>query len=298
METQIRQNVVIVLNYNDWEETTRFCNMVNGCSSIDKILIVDNKSTDESVERLNNLVSDKILLLVAEDNKGYSAGNNVGLRYILDNNIKGNIIISNPDIYFDSSNIDSILMPLNDEAIGVSTGLITMHGETISNYAWDVPSYWDMVTNLFLLTYKIKKILGLSIYHKLPKNEEFHYCSCVSGCFFCFTTETLQQVGLFDERTFLFGEEFIFGYRLKQSGKKACVVVKEKIEHDQHHSINKSSIAVKKERNWDLSSMLIYIKFYLRKGVILQALYKFLYKVSYYEQRLVLSISRFLGLYK
>ncbi len=298
MVNQERENVIVVLNYNDWEETTRFCNMVEDCPSINKVIIVDNKSTDESIEKLKDIVSDKILLLIAENNNGYSAGNNVGLKYILEHNIKGNIIISNPDIYFNSSSIDNILAPLKDNYIGVSTGLITMQGQPISNFAWDVPSYWDMVTNMFLLTYKIKKILGLGIYHKYRQEEEIHICSCVSGCFFCFTTETLQQIGLFDERTFLFGEEFILGYKLRQSGKKACVVVKERIEHDQHHSINKSSIAVSRERNWNLSSMLIYIKYYLRKGAIHQALYKFLYNISYYEQRLVLSISRFLGLYR
>ncbi len=293
-----RKNIIIVLNYNDWEETTRFCNMISAFSSIDMVLIVDNKSTDDSVEKLKPLVSDRVILLVAEDNKGYSAGNNVGLRYILEHGIKGNIIISNPDIYFNNTNIVRILEPLNDNSIGVSTGLITMRGNIISNFAWRVPSYWDSAIDLFVLLYKIRRILGLSVYHRYPKGEDKIYCNCVSGCFFCFTTETLQQLGLFDERTFLFGEENILGFKLRQIGKRACVVVSEKVEHDQHHSIKKNPIAIERERSWDLASRLVYVKYYLRKGKFHQELYSILYKISYYDQRFVLTVFSKLGLYK
>lgn len=293
-----RKNIIVVLNYNDWEETIRFCKMVEPFSSVDMVVIVDNKSTDNSVNELKSIQSEKVKLVVAEENRGYAAGNNVGLRFILDNGLRGNIIISNPDIYFSDNGLKKILAPLGDERIGVSTGLITMHGNIISNYAWKVPSFWELVSNMFLITYKVKRVLGLGCYLKYPKDEERIYCNCVSGCFFCMTTETLQRVGLFDERTFLFGEENILGYRMKQAGLKTCVVTSGKVEHDQHHSINKSKISRQRERKWDRESISLYINSYLRKGVVYRKLFCFLYRVALLEQKLILAPLKYVGLYR
>ena len=93
------KNIIVVLNYNDWEETQRYCEVVKDFSIVDLIIVVDNLSTDDSMARLKHLESEKIVLVCAEENKGYAAGNNVGLRYIIDHKIKGNVIISNPHYY-------------------------------------------------------------------------------------------------------------------------------------------------------------------------------------------------------
>ena len=283
----MRRNIIVVLNYNDWEETTRFCNAVKDFQSVDLILIVDNKSSDESVAMLKKNESEKIKLLVADENKGYAAGNNVGLKYILDNKLEGNVIISNPDIYFSDKGLKEILKPLEDSTIGITTGLITTGGKITSNFAWKLPSYWQILMIQSLVFYKLMKITGHSIYLDHPKNDDNIYCECVSGCFFCMTTETLNQIGLMDERTFLLGEENILGYKIRQNKQKVCVVTKERVEHDQHHSIKKSIKKDMQVAKWLLNSQLVYIQYYLNKIYLFKYLFVIFFWVTRIERKLI-----------
>lgn len=54
------KNFLIVLNYNDAETTLEFVEMAKMCNAIDKIVVVDNCSTDYSLSKLTCLKSDKI----------------------------------------------------------------------------------------------------------------------------------------------------------------------------------------------------------------------------------------------
>ena len=47
-----------------------------------EIVVVDNKSTNESVSKLKEI--EGITLIQAQENSGFSAGNNIGIRYALD----------------------------------------------------------------------------------------------------------------------------------------------------------------------------------------------------------------------
>lgn len=282
-----KKSMIIVLNYNDWEETKRFCQAVKDFQSVNMIIIVDNKSTDSSVIELKPIATGKVVLVEAKENKGYAAGNNVGLQYILDNHLEGNIIISNPDIYFNDEDLVRVLKPLEDHSVGISTGLITTDNKITSNFAWMLPSYWQLLFNQFLILYKIMRVTGHSIYCDYPQGEDFVYCNCVSGCFFCMTTDTLHEIGLFDERTFLYGEENILGFKIKENNQKVCVVTAARVEHQQHHSMKKNKISRKRDETWNLSSILIYVKFYLKKGKFHQWLFRRLFWLSYYEKSLI-----------
>ncbi len=284
------RNIVVVLNYNDWEETTRFCKAVEIFNTVNNILVIDNSSTDDSQEKLKQLESGKITILNASQNKGYAAGNNVGLKFILDKGWQGNIIVSNPDIYFSELNLQNILSALDDPNIGLATGLITTDGIVTSNYGWKLPSFWELVSNQFLLLYKIKRLLGISMYLPYPKNEERIYCDCVSGCFFCLTTDTLKQVGLLDERTFLLGEENILGFRIKQAGKKVCVVSTERVEHKQHHSLKKVMKKNNNSQRWLYDSLMVYVVNYLKKGKLSQKIFSILFSVATYETRIIVRV--------
>lgn len=81
MEIIILKNFLIVLNYNDAETTLEFVEMAKTCNAIDKIVVVDNCSTDYSLSKLTCLKSDKIDVIQTDKNGGYAYGNNFGCRY-------------------------------------------------------------------------------------------------------------------------------------------------------------------------------------------------------------------------
>ena len=51
---------LIVLNYNDSATTANLVKSVKSYNTIDKIIIVDNNSSDDSKEKLSTLVDEKI----------------------------------------------------------------------------------------------------------------------------------------------------------------------------------------------------------------------------------------------
>ena len=65
---------IVVLNYNDAQETINFVNEINSFKVLDYICVVDNCSTDDSLKKLQKL--NNIHLIALDDNKGYAAGNN------------------------------------------------------------------------------------------------------------------------------------------------------------------------------------------------------------------------------
>ena len=63
---------MIILNYNDLQTTKKYINNIKDYKVLDKIIIVDNKSTDNSYEELKKLSNDKISVIETDDNKGYA----------------------------------------------------------------------------------------------------------------------------------------------------------------------------------------------------------------------------------
>ena len=64
-----------------------------------------------------------------------------------------------------------------------------------------------------------------------------------SGAFFLINTDIFKMVGLFDEGTFLYGEENILGYKIKEIEKK----FKELVDGIQKEFSKEKAIAIDKE---------------------------------------------------
>lgn len=289
-------NICVVLNYNDADETIKFCNYFSKYRCVDQILIVDNCSTDNSIERLKTIESEDILLLRSSVNNGYSAGNNVGLRYILENYDNGNIIISNPDIYIKEDDLSSVLSILEDSSVGMATGLVHTDGRIVSNYAWRIPTAGELLAHNFFTLHKLLKKTKHDFYFSEDMlSEELIDCNCVPGCFFCLRLDVVQKIGLLDERTFLFGEENILGWKIHNNGYRAVVLTKSKVIHYGGHSIKKSRTKKKTTRRYAEESLLLYIREYLKCNLLQQKLFHYFFWIAQMEQDIVIGICKMLG---
>ncbi|MFR5732279.1 MAG: glycosyltransferase family 2 protein [Clostridium sp.] len=77
----------VILNYNDAETTEKLVKQIADYDVLHQIIVVDNASTDDSLERLRKLESDanasqsgKVRVISADHNGGYGSGNNLGVR--------------------------------------------------------------------------------------------------------------------------------------------------------------------------------------------------------------------------
>ena len=295
-------NVIIVLNYNDADNTTRYVNEIKEYKCVDRIVIVDNCSSDTSVKRLEPLSNDeKVDLVVSKKNAGYAAGNNVGVRYSVDKYGKdfGKIIISNPDIYLSEETFERVMSAF-DHGYRMATGVIYNYDvssekkELVSNFAWRTPNTIDMFSNCFLIWYKLRrKVFNNSMYLKYEEHPEYYITtSCVPGCFFAIDVNALDRIGYFDESTFLFGEETILGWQLEKIGCKACVVNNTEVLHENSASIKKNVKGSRIKEKYMLDSNLVYMKKYPKCNAFICGLYKVFYWIGTLENKIVRLISR------
>ena len=91
---------VIIVNYNDAEDTKKYVKTISEYKILDRIVVVDNLSTTAGTfDSLKKLENSKVKVISSDKNGGYDYGNNFGVKYLQSINEKYDyIIISNPDI--------------------------------------------------------------------------------------------------------------------------------------------------------------------------------------------------------
>ena len=229
---------LVLLNYNDATTVIDFLKYVKSYESIDHIVVVDNASTDNSFQLLQEYCSDKIRLIRASQNGGYAAGNNYGIKYALENFDSKYVIISNPDVVFDEDVICILKQKLENPLIAAATGKMICTSSIKLPVAWKLPNYFEcLLENLIIL----KKIFGKSKsynFDSIHSNDVL--VEAIPGSFFMLDVNKMRKVGFFDENTFLYYEENIIGFKLKKIGYKQLLTFDCSYIHNHSVSINKS----------------------------------------------------------
>lgn len=240
---------MIIINYNDYDSTKAILWNVKGYNCLDLIVVVDNNSTDDSYERLQNLKTlkqiKKIHFIKSEENGGYAKGLNFGARYALDKLKNANLIFSNSDIIINSEDdIERLNNDINSHGIGVGVVGPTIVEGTHLNRGWRMPTINDEIkANLPLISrYFNKKIHYPDSYYRGSTSP----VSVVSGSFFVVDGNLLQDIDYFDENTFLYYEENIFSKRIEKTNRKVVVDNEVVVVHNHSVTIDKNIKRVEK----------------------------------------------------
>lgn len=225
---------IVVLNYNDADETIDFVKKINSFNATDYICVVDNGSTDDSLKQLKKLK--KIHLIALENNLGYAAGNNAGLKYLYEQECD-NYIIANPDIIVDKANfIDFIAYMNSDSSYHIFGPTIEEQGKI--NHGWKQRTIsYDIHDNYPIIN---------RVFKHRNKYSKSHYkgaitpVDCISGCFFGIKKAVIDKIGFLDEGTFLYYEEDILCTKARSNGLQVCVLNKVRVIHNHSVTINKN----------------------------------------------------------
>lgn len=230
------KNAIIILNYNDVENTILMLKEIKKYKILDSIIIVDNKSTDDSLKKLKLYENEKIKVVETEENKGYAAGNNVGIKYVLENFKVDNFIISNPDIIVEENTIKKLVKDLENKHISVIAPVI--QEPTCISKGWKLPTFFsELVSNIPIIRKYEMKLLS---YKEEAYKSKLTQVEVVKGCFFIIKKEALESIGLFDEHTFLYYEEVIMGKKLKDLNLNTYVDNECTVIHALSQSVDKS----------------------------------------------------------
>ena len=278
------ESVLIVLNYNDAITTKKLINNAENIKKIDKIVVVDNNSSDNSLEELEKLKGEKTDVIKAEKNGGYAYGNNYGVTYARRNYSPKYNFIANPYIELGESVIEGILkffetQALENKKIGVVSGkMVTTTGAKI-HPAWKLPTYGDCLWENLMVLRKLLRVKSAYYNQDYFMGKESKV-DVVSGAFFAIETKTFVDMGMLDESTFLYGEENILAYKLKKEGYDNYILNQYEFLHHHSVSISKNIKSTGKKLDLAYESRCIYLDKYLKAGKIKKIIHAVTYKVG------------------
>lgn len=202
---------VVVLNWNRPEDT-RLC--VESLQVSDypalRILVVDNGSDENKYEELCAAVRG-VEVVRSEDNLGFAAGNNIGIRHALERDADYVLLVNN-DTVIDPKMVGMLVEVMErDSAFGVAGPIIY---------------YMDQPEDVWFAGYRIKGELyvlrrGLRLEPPLQPIEEVDF---VSGCGMLLRREMVEGVGMFSPEYFMYYEDLDLCLRAKRAGWRiACV---------------------------------------------------------------------------
>lgn len=289
---------VIVLNYNTADDCRLAVESIRkaALSEAYVICIVDSGSTKENERnKIRELEANDVEIILLDENVGYAKGNNSGIKHLITKYEFEYTVIMNPDVIIEQigtiEGIIDALLEYDESVVGAQPLVAGMDTDVPANMQVNVRkafTYSEMLINSSWILKRIfKERYKNSLYlQERPYTKEFLF-EVPSGAFFIIRTDVFKEVGLFDEDTFLYVEEIILGYKLKQLGKQFLLVPRYKVLHYQGKSTKahkeKTTKAVEK---YTFESKKIYFEKYLKVNSLEIMQYNLCYLIGKKTERL------------
>jgi len=199
---------VVVVTYDAAEYLERCLESVRGHETI----VVDNGSSDDSVEIARRLGAS----VVEQENRGLAAGWNEGLR-----RASGDyVFILNADAWAVDDAVERLASFMDEHPLAAVVGPRLRNPDgSLQRSVRGFPTPWRLATEYFFLRKLAPRSRALNAFyaggfaHDRVTEAEF-----VMGAAMLVRLAAVDEVGLLDERFFLFSEETDWHYRFHQAG--------------------------------------------------------------------------------
>ena len=258
---------IIIVSYNtkDYLEDT-LQSIKQSTDHLEKeIIVVDNASTDGSLEMLNKF--NWVKLINNNHNLGYAAANNSGLKQA-----RGEyILFLNSDTKIFPHTLSTMIDFMDQHPdVGISTCRVELPSGQIDPASHrGFPTPWNALTYFLGLEKLLPKTKFFSGYHQSWKDmTQVHDIDSPAGAFFLTRKSILDQIGGFDNQFFMYAEDLDLALRIKQAGWKIMYVPLTKIIHHKKQSGRASSHSLTRlrtQQHFFTTMKLFYNKHYQRQ---------------------------------
>ena len=225
---------IVVLNWNGLADTRALlptlaaCRLPEGWQA--RTLVVDNGSTDGSVETLRREFPD-IELLPLPENRRFAGGNNPGIQQALERGATA-IMLLNNDTKADPGLLEHLLLALEqDPAAGAAAPLIYFGAPT---------------QRIWYAGGRCNPSLGLTSHRGIRELDEGQYrvaeeTGYLTGCCLVAWRTVWEKVGLLDEQYFIYAEDADWSLRARRVGYRLLFVPTARLWHEVSAAAGKSS---------------------------------------------------------
>jgi len=205
----------VLLNWNGWRDTIECLDALRECTypRLD-VIVVDNGSTNDSVAHIRAAHPDT-QLLESRRNLGFAGGNNIGIRFALENGSDYVWLLNN----------DTQPAP---EAL---CALVSKAGNDLRMGAVGSISYYFGEPDIVQIWAGGRVNLWIGYAPSSTKPHEDAWFDWLNGTSLLLSRAALEDVGLLDESYFLYWDDVEMGLRLRNHGWKLGAAPDSRILH-------------------------------------------------------------------
>lgn len=216
---------VIIVAYNGMKWLEDCLNSILESTLLPEIIVIDNCSTDNTVEFLKNNYSQKIILIESNENLGFGRANNLGISLALQSE-NDFIFLLNQDTIIENDTIEKLVeVSVKNSDFGI---ISPIH----ANGRGDI---LDM-SFLYYINRQGHDLISDSILNRSMK--ELYEVEMINAAAWLLPKKTLEIVGGFDPMFFLYGEDDNFCQRVLYHKLKIGITPKTFIRHDSDNNFS------------------------------------------------------------
>jgi GT2 family glycosyltransferase len=223
---QTHRVAIVLVNWNNSDDTLACIESLNRLNYEDsQVVVVDNYSGPDQFGALRSRCSNEIILR-QKRNLGFAGGCNVGIRWALQNGFDY-VWLLNSDAVVASESLSKLVDAMeSDPRIGIVGGVM---------YYWSDPQRIQMAGGFMNPLSARGEMLGLNELDagQFRGIKDVDY---VSGGMLLVRSEAIKQVGLLDERFFLYYEDTDWGVRMRDRGWRVVTAAEAKLWHKNRDS--------------------------------------------------------------
>ncbi len=209
----------IVLYKNDPKEVEKAIESFLDTDLNVKLYLIDNSPTDE-LKELKNIDKNRIEYIFSNANLGFGKAHNIAIKKAI-NESKYHLVL-NPDIWFEKGNLEKMyeFMEKHPEIGQLMPKVLNPDG-SIQYLCKRLPTPFDLFVRRFIppfLKPVFQKRMDWYEFKDVGYDKTMEV-PALSGCFMFLRTEALKQVGGFDERFFMYMEDYDLCRRIGQKYK-------------------------------------------------------------------------------
>ncbi len=225
---------IVLLNYNGVNDTIDCLKSLQNVNYAEmKTIVVDNASTDDSVAKLKSVQPEyDFLLLTGNENNGFSAGNNIGIKYAMKNNADYVLLLNNDTVVEPDFLSYAVEASEKDDNVGLTIGKILYYKE---------PELIWYGGGELQKPYFYAKHSGFRENKDAPEYNIQKYVTFATGCYFLLKRKTIESVGMLEEDYFMYCEDTDYCFRINKSNQKILYCPKSVIYHKIGASSGKGS---------------------------------------------------------
>lgn len=224
---------IIIVNYNTYMLTKQTIDSILNQEHpfTYEIILVDNASTDGSIQQLKEDFKNQeqlVHIIVNYSNLGFGKANNIGMRLS-----RGEyILLLNSDTVIGEFCLEKCLNRLQEQKEVGALGCKVVMGDGSLDHACKRGFPTPKASLYYFLKLDKKNPKKYGLYDALHLGEdEVGEVDALMGAFMLMPRKVLDEVGLFDEDYFMYGEDIDLCYRIKAAGYKVVYYPEARIIH-------------------------------------------------------------------